>query len=175
MKRSNNRNSRKSSRRPQRASLWHPFDQTIATVSTTTAATANSVFPFTVTTALSDLSGAAVSRRAILRRVRVTIAPFDLVGSTTVPSPQLNGQLVFTNLTISTRVPMTPVRPFNNTRPTVFDFRVPRDLSQITTSNASVESFAFLVNNPLGAASLAYNLYPVITTWWDLAEDSLAN
>lgn len=174
MKRISNRKSRRSNR-GRMSDLWHPFDQTISTVLSTTVSTANSVFPFNVNTVLSDLSGAAVSRRAVLRRVRVTIAPFDLVESTTVPSPQLNGQLVFTNLTIGTRVPMTLVRPFNNTRSTVFDFRVPRDLSQMTTTNASVESFAFIVNNPLGAASLVYNLYPVITTWWDLAEDSLAN
>jgi len=158
-----------------KSTLWHPFDQTISQVSTTTVATANTVFPINVNTLLSDLSGAAVSRRAILRRVRITVSPFDLVGSTTVPSPQLNGQLVFTNLTIGTRVPMTKIKPFNNTRSTVFEFRVPRDLSQITTTNASVEAIAFLVNNPSGASSIAYPLYPVITSWWDLAEDSIAN
>lgn len=170
-----NSKSRRSNRIIRRPSLWRPFDQTITTTFATTAATANTVFPVNVNTVLSDLSGAAVSRRAILRRVRIVLSPFDLVGSTTVPSPQLNGQLVFTNLTIGTRVPMTFIRPFNNTRSTVFEFRVPRDLSQVTTSNASVESFAFLVNNPLGAASVTYTLYPVITTWWELAEDSVAN
>jgi hypothetical protein len=159
----------------QSQGLWRPFDQTITTTFVTTAATANSVFPVNISTALTDLSGAAVSRRAILRRVRIVLAPFDLVGSTTVPSPQLNGQLAFRNLTIATRVPMTQVRPFNNTRSTVFEFRVPRDFSQVTTSNAAVEAFAFLVNNPLGATALAYTLYPVITTWWDLAEDSVAD
>jgi len=175
MSRSKQNKSQSTRRRVRRPNIWRAFDQTITTTSTTTAATANTVFPFNVSTVLSDLAGAAVSRRAILRRVRVVIAPFDLVGSTTVPSPQLNGQLVFTNLTIGTRAPMTFIRPFNNTRSTVFEFRVPRDLSQVTTTNAGVESFAFLVNNPLGAASLAYTIFPVITTWWDLAEDSVAN
>ena len=170
-----NRNQQRArSRAPRKDRVWRPFEQTIAPTVTTTAATSTSTFAFSVATLASDLSGAAINRRLILRSFRVRLAPFALIGTTTTPAPQLSGQLYFNSIAIGVTVPMTQIKPFNATQATVYEFRVPRDLAQAVGSASSSIQVNFVAYNAAGASALAYTLYPTITSRWDMAEDSFA-
>ena len=170
-----NRNRQRAVQRaPRKDRVWRPFEQTIAPTVTTTAAQSASSFSFSVATLASDLSGAAINRRLILRSLRVRLAPFALIGTTTTPAPQLSGQLYFNSIAIGVSVPMTQIRPFNATQSTVYEFRVPRDLAQAVTSSSSAVQVSFVTYNAAGASALAYTLYPTITSRWDMAEDSFA-
>ncbi len=159
--------------RAQTRRIWRPFEQTIAPTIATTAGTGTTFTQYATSTLVTDLSGASISRRLILRGVRVKFAPFSLIGTTTVAAPQLNVQLQYQTVS-GVAAPMTQILPLSTTKPTVLFFRVSRNLSQILSSSAGTVVLNVVVNNPAGAGSVTYNVYPTITSMWDMAEDSFA-
>jgi hypothetical protein len=139
----------------------------------TTVATAGTITNFTVATLIPDLSGASPNRKVLLRNTYVTFPPFNLSGTTTAASQELLVQLVYYNQVNSLALTMTRPYALSNTNRTTIRFLLPRDVSQSVGSNSASNIIGIKTFNAAGGGSLSFNLYPLVRTIWDLADDDL--
>ncbi len=154
--------------------LWRPYEENIFSNITTTAATATTITSYGTTTLLPDYSGSAIVRTVVFRKVQVMVSPVDILPTTTTPSPQLFGQLLYVSSSTGKAVPLSFPRMLNKVSPTVFTVSMPRSLSETRRTGDTAAVVQFVITNSLGATAVSYVIQTKITSWCDVAIDSFS-